>query len=97
VRHLNEARRFFGELALPLNLANAARLDSWLLDYCQRERVSIVPTRKVQQFGPSGLRDKTAIEAAVRELDDLGRARLVQDGRRRDIRINPTLLDGRAA
>lgn len=40
--HLHEARRFFGELALPEELAAAARLNSWLIDYCRRERTSIV-------------------------------------------------------
>ncbi len=94
--HLNEARRFFCELALPINLANAARLDSWLLDYCRRERVATVSTRKLQQFGPSGLREKAYIEAAIRELDELGRARLAYDGRRKDIQVNPTLLGGGA-
>ena len=93
----NEARRFFGELALPSNLVNAARLDTWLLDYCRRQRVACVPTRTVQQFGPSGLREKAAIETAVRELDELGRARLVHDGRRKEIRVNPALLEGGAA
>jgi len=91
--HLNEARRFLGELALPAELVNPARLDSWLLDYCRREKTASVPSRAVQQFGPGGLRDKGAIEAAVRELDELGRARLAQDGRRKVIHVNPALLD----
>jgi putative DNA primase/helicase len=91
--HLTEARRFFGELALPQNLANAARLDSWLLDYCKAKRTGIVPTRSVQQFGPGGLRDRAAIEAAARELESLSRCRLVQDGRKRYIEINPLLLE----
>lgn len=90
--HLNESRRFFGELALPLDLANAARLDAWLIDYCRRERTHLVPTKKVQQFGPGGLREKATIESAVRELEELGRARLAQDGRRRIIKVNPALV-----
>ena len=45
--HLNEARRFFGELALPAELANAARLDTWLIEHCRRERTHIVPRRDV--------------------------------------------------
>jgi putative DNA primase/helicase len=40
--HLNESRRFFGELALPVELANAARLDRWLIEYCKRERTHCV-------------------------------------------------------
>lgn len=91
--HLNESRRFFGELALPVELANAGRLDSWLLGYCRCERTYIVPIAKLQQFGPGGLRKRDVIEATMRELDDLGRARLRRDGRRKEIRVNPTLLD----
>ncbi len=90
--HLNEARRFFGELALPAELADAARLDSWLIEYCKRERMHLVPTKKVQQFGPGGLREKAAIETAMRELEELERARLAQDGRRRIIKVNPALV-----
>ena len=89
--HLNESRRFFGELALPAELANAARLDSWLLEYCRRERTHIVPTQRVQQYGPAGLRGKAAIEAAIRDLEELGRARLVKEGRRKEIKVNPAL------
>jgi putative DNA primase/helicase len=90
--HLSEARRFFGELALPVELVNAARLDAWLIEYCKRERTHIIPRREAQRSGP--VRDKDALKQALQELDDLGRARLVVDGRRKDILINPALLAG---
>ncbi|WAR44288.1 DUF3987 domain-containing protein [Methylomonas rapida] len=90
--HLSEARRFFGELALPVELANAARLDAWLIDYCRRERTHIIPRREAQRSGP--VRDKDALKNALQELDELGRARLVMEGRRKDILINPALLAG---
>ena len=90
--HLTEARRFLGELAMPAELANPARLDSWLLGYCKREKTDKVPTKAVQQFGPGGLRDKASIDDAVKELTELGRARLVKDGKRKLIQINPALL-----
>lgn len=90
--HLNEARRFFGELALPVELADAARLDAWLIEYCRRERTHLVPIAKLQQGGPGGLRSKAAIETALRELEELGRARLVKAGRRKAIEVNPALL-----
>jgi len=90
--HLTEARRFLGELAMPAELANPARLDSWLLDYCRRENTDKVPTKAVQQFGPGGLRDKASVDDAVKELAELGRARLVKDGKRKLIQINPALL-----
>jgi putative DNA primase/helicase len=73
-------------------MANAARLDHWLIQYCRREQTNIVPTKTVQQFGPSGLREKIAIDSAMRELQDLGRARLEEGKRHRSIMVNPALL-----
>ena len=90
--HLNESRRFFGELALPVELANAARLDRWLIEYCKRERTHLVPIAKLQQGGPSGLRSKAIIETALRELEEASRARLVRDGKRKMIAVNPALV-----
>ena len=93
--HLHEARRFYGELALPEEQANAARLDNWLLDYCHREKTNIIPRRDVQRnVTPGHLRQKAALDVALAELVETGRVRLVQDGRRKEIHINPALLDG---
>lgn len=88
--HLHEARRFFGELALPAELANAARLDSWLIEYCQRERTHLVPTREAQRLGP--IRDKEKLTAALRELEELDRVNVTQEGRRKTIKVNPALV-----
>lgn len=90
--HLHEARRFLGELALPAELANPARLESWLLDYCQRESTDTVSTREIQRCGPHGLRDKSVIDSAIKELSELGRAKLVQDGKKKAVQINPALM-----
>ena len=92
--HLNESRRFFGELALPAELADAARLDTWLIEYCRRERTHLVPIAKLQQFGPGGLRSKATIETAMRELEEAGRARPEREGKRKLIAVNPALLGG---
>lgn len=88
--HLSEARRFFGELALPPELADAARLDSWLIEYCQRERVETVNKRYLRQHGP--VRDGARLDSAIMELVELDRLRLRKDGRRIDVAVNPTLL-----
>ena len=88
--HLNESRRFFGELALPAELADAARLDSWLIEYCRRERTHFVGKNHTRQHGP--LRNGDALDAAIRELVELDRVRLVKDGKRRTIQVNPALL-----
>lgn len=88
--HLHEARRFFGELALPAELADAARMDGWLIEYCQRERTHLVPTREAQRLGP--VRDKEKLTAALRELKELDRVKVAQEGRRKTIKINPALV-----
>jgi putative DNA primase/helicase len=90
--HLSEARRFLGELAMPDELANPARLEKWMVDYCKRENTDKVPTREVQRLGPGGLRDKATFTAAVQELQDLGRARMVQEGKKRLIQIRREVL-----
>ena len=88
--HLNESRRFFGGLALPAELADAARLDSWLIEYCRRERTHLVATREAQRLGP--IRDKEKLTTALLELEELDRVRVTQEGRRKTIRVNPALL-----
>lgn len=89
--HLSEARRFFGELALPPELADAARLDSWLIEYCQRERVETVNKRYLRQHGP--VRDGARLDSAIMDLAELDRLRLRKDGRRIDVAVNPVLLE----
>ena len=88
--HLNESLRFFSELALPLELADAVRLDSWLIDYCQREGTNIVPNREAQRLGP--IREKERLTTALRELEGLDRVKVEQEGRRKTIKVNPALV-----
>lgn len=88
--HLHESRRFFGELALPVELADEARLDGWLIEHCRREQTHLVSTREAQRLGP--IRDKEKLAAALRELEELDRVRVAQEGRRKTIKVNPALL-----
>ncbi|OZA11757.1 MAG: hypothetical protein B7X94_04810, partial [Hydrogenophilales bacterium 17-62-8] len=92
--HLNESRRFFGELALPAELADAARLDTWLIEYCRRERTHFVGKNHTRQHG--ALRDGARLDAAIRELAELDRVRLVKDGKRITIWVNPALMEVQA-
>ncbi len=96
--HLNESRRFFGELALPAELADASRLDAWLLAYCSRERTHMVPVSAIQKSGPGCLRSKETMEPALRELEELDRVRLARGiGKAKIIKVNPALLGFAAA
>ncbi|MEF8730285.1 MAG: YfjI family protein [Accumulibacter sp.] len=88
--HLHEARRFFGEIALPAELADASRLDTWLIEFCQRERTHFAKKNHVRQHGP--IRDGVRLDAAIRELAELDRLRLRPDGRKKIIQVNPALM-----
>jgi hypothetical protein len=60
--------------------------------YCKRDSMHQFPIAKLQQGGPGGLRSKVMIETALRELEDASRARLVRDGKRKMIAVNPALM-----
>jgi len=94
--HLTEARRFLGDFSLPPALANAARLDAWLLEYCRLAGVQRVARRTIQQKGPNATRDGKKLEEALKELDEAGRVREVRDRSRREVAMNPKLLGGRS-
>ncbi len=89
--HLSEAKRFFGELALPVELADAVRLDNWLIEYCKNKCTHTVGKSVALQYGP--LRKKESIDAATRELEELDRVQVRRDGKRITLLINPALLD----
>lgn len=91
--HLYEARRFLGELVLPPTVSNAAKLDAWLLAHCRETRTTTVATREIQQYGPGPLRDKATLTEVIAELVDADRVRRVKDGNRREIEVNPALLE----
>lgn len=90
--HLNEALRFFGELALPEELADAAKLNDWLIGYCTKHRVEEVSTRTMSQYAPSKLRHTSKRNTALQELINLGRIVLFKNGKKQGVLINPQLL-----
>lgn len=90
--HLDEARRFFGEIVLPQDMADAARVSHWLLQYAQAQGVAEVATRDLQRMGP--IRNKDRLEAGLGELQSHHHVRLVKDGKRRWVAINPKLMGG---
>jgi putative DNA primase/helicase len=92
--HLNESRRFFGEIALPGVLKEAARLETWLIAYCKRENALCVPVTALQQTGPVSLRRKEAHDPAIRELSALNRLRIVTNAPKKLLELNPAIIKG---
>lgn len=90
--HLSESRRFFGELALPVEQANAVRVDGWLLNYCRFKNIKKISKRGIQQYCP--VRKKDSLTAALTELAELNRVRLIKEGKSIIVEINPALLEG---
>ena len=90
--HLNESRRFFGELALPAEMVDTARLEGWLIEHCKRKRTHCVARRDAQRQG--AVRDGARLDVAIKELVSLDRIQLREDGKRLSIWLNPALLTG---
>lgn len=51
-----------------------------------------ISTRELQRLGP--VREKQSLDDALKELADLGRARMVAEGRKKLIQIRPEVLGG---
>ena len=93
--HLHEARRFYGELALPEDQAHALSLEKWLLEYCRSHQTNVIPRREIQRnVTPGHLRQKEALDVALAVLMKANRARLVPVDKRKEIHVNPDLLKG---
>lgn len=88
--HLNESRRYFGEMAQAPELSDAARLDAYLLAHLRETHQTTVGKRYLQQFGP--IRDGGRLTSALNELVDLDHARLIKDDKRIMVEVNPALL-----
>lgn len=89
--HLKESQRFFGGMAQPQEIVDAARLEAWLISEDRSQRTP--PTRRLaQQYGP--VRGSKHLEAALAVLVDLGRAKeLNESPQKKVIMVNPALLD----
>lgn len=88
--HLSEARRFFNELALPDGVADAVKLDSFLIERCKVAQSHMVSKSVAIQYSP--LRTKEKLDAAIKVLCDLDRVQIQKHGKRITLKINPALL-----
>jgi putative DNA primase/helicase len=94
--HLYAARGLFAPFTLSRDAANAATLDRWLIDRCRMEGADGFSTRDVLNGGPNGTRRREDFDQATEILAAHGRVRLVRDGKRRRLLVNPMLIDGTA-
>ncbi len=92
--HLQEAKRFFEEIAVPVDLSNALKLDSWLVRYCRNNYTDGIGKREARQLAPNRLRNMPELEKALDTLAEHNRIRIITEGRKERIEINPQLLAG---
>lgn len=90
--HLEEAQRFFGELALPQELINVKLLDEWLISHCIKEKKEKILFSTILQFGPKRLRKSALLTNTLKELEELGRVRFKINERPMYVEINSSLL-----
>ena len=90
--HLYESQRFFNELAVSPEEANAITLDAWMIDRCSSKGSNEIPRRELQREGH--VRKPRDLEQALLFLSSLSRCRAVKDGKKLIIQINPALLEG---
>jgi putative DNA primase/helicase len=89
--HLQEARRFFGEVALPQEVADALRVIQWVKDYSRAQGAQGIATRDLQRLGP--VRNKDRLAVALKELQDAHHIRLHTKGKRKWVEVNPLLME----
>ncbi len=93
--HLYEARRFFGEIALPKDDIEAVKLDAWLIAECKATGGSAVgKTSTLQRVTPASLRKVDKLNKALDTLERANRIRQTKEGKIAVIEVNPALLEG---
>jgi len=90
--HLHEARRLLSDLDISTDLAAAMRLDNWLIAEARRTGSHRIATNRIYRCGPSTVRDAKDMKTKLAMLTERRRARLVEEGRRRFVEVNPMLI-----
>ena len=90
--HLNESKRFFGELVLSPEELKIAQLDRWLVKYCDQRNIERVLKSDILQKGPNSLRKKVPLDKALEELISKSRIALATEGKTQWVYVNPQLL-----
>ncbi|SFU49397.1 Bifunctional DNA primase/polymerase, N-terminal [Nitrosomonas eutropha] len=90
--YLEESCRFLGELMLPTEMINAAKLDEFLIRYCTDKLTRVVDKSTAYQNGPKSVRKRELLRDAISELENAGRVRIIRIGRKDSLAINPKLF-----
>ena len=90
---LYEAKRIFVTDGLPEEFKNAFILQNWIKDSCQLSQLSQLSQGLILKDGPNQLRDKKIRDNALKILEEHGAVRLITEGKKKIIKVNPILLE----
>ena len=90
--HLEEARRFFGELTVPEERVRAVQLDEWITVRLHEDGDNRIRANEILQAGPGALRKASVRDEALTLLAELGRVRVDDTAGTRYVLRNPKLL-----
>ena len=88
--HLNEAKRFFNDIATPPEQIRLKKLDNWLIGKAQNERTHGMRQNHILQYGP--IRKSEQLNEALETLQELDRIRIDRSGSAKLVIINPKLF-----
>jgi putative DNA primase/helicase len=90
--YLFESLRFCRQVAIPEGLRKAEMLEEWLIEML-RDGMPLVPTRVVSQMGPNPIRKAADRDAAIDILEAHNRAKVFEYGQKKEISLNPEVVN----
>ena len=90
--HLLESKRFFASSTPSPEQRDAAELEDWIINRCRARGTGQIPIFDIGHEGPNRFRKANARDAVLETLVALGRVRLIAEGSRRRVEVNPALL-----
>lgn len=90
--HLDEAKRLFNELDVPISVRRAIKLSEWLVKVAKETGSNRITMRKISQFAPNAIRAKPIRDAAVDLLAEASHLRIDDEGEACVVELNPALL-----
>lgn len=93
--HLYEAKRFYDGVAVPTEIHNASKLETWLINYSkQHKETTIARKTLLQRVGYAPLRKSGTLNQALEILETANRIRQFKEQDITVYELNPELLKG---
>lgn len=95
--HLMEIKNFNDRFNLPTDIADAVNIEEFLIGKCKESNSNKIPAGLILQFGPSPTRNSESRDKALKILEETYRARVLKEGKKLFVLVNPKLLEEKDA